>query len=746
MFGSGSRINYQHTVEGTWGQFVTPAGEVHFLLTKARLGQSGIDNERRLTSQLRPVREVLDSEKLNFNQLLQRDLDDHRVATQLIPYLLEPEKTGPSFFPPIMTVLLPFSSERPIDLFPELDFSGTNQDEQLKQIFWQEDRAANAFRIRRMADEQGNLHEIKLGQVSWNDEAAKLVVLDGQHRAMALIAIDRTLNGTWDQNSGTRFRHFYEHRIQSILEAAKQREQQIDLSRIEIPVTVCWFPNGSEAARNPHGAARKLFVDVNKEARQPSEARLILLSDAELINIFTRSLLNRLREENPPLPLYAIEYDNPDDDITQPVRWSAMANLSLLKRAIQFTVFCPPKYRMNMDQRFGGRPSEFEMDSRMREELDLSAIFPSMIEEENIARNTIGNNRFPQSGVDVLRSQFMKGWGSAILHLFGNLLPYQAHASALQKLKEDWLTDDAISSLACDAIFVGVGMYWTLRESDDYWRKEVARLKDDRRTVPPKPDIVKAWDSIESKNKDFQAYRANAYMGKATEEAVKQTNTAFEMMNTHACQLGACLTLTAVADAAAAKMESVVDLAVKLTGALNAALSSNVNKSRNRLMIFDRKQSNALNRIPRLEPTLSVYFRYFWLELLCTAEAKVHLDEQLIEILESFRDVARRAYLDFLVEEQMKALKRSNPTWEKVKLLGEAKDIEVKALRKAMKHWDLADTEGFDQWLTTVPAKKATQAVELEDEQESSTDVDAAADDALSLSMDELIDTLDDDE
>lgn len=532
MFGSGSRISYQHTVEGTWGQFITPAGEVHFLLTKARLGQGGIDNERRLTSQLRPVREVLDSEKLNFNQLLQRDLDDHRVATQLIPYLLEPEKTGPSFFPPIMTVLLPFSAERPVDVFPELDFSDTKPDEQLSGIFWKEDRAANAFRIRRMAHEQGGLHEIKLGQVSWNDEAAKLVVLDGQHRAMALIAIDRTLNGTWDQNSGTRFRHFYEHRIQNILDNAKQRDQQIDLSQIEIPVTVCWFPSGSETARNPHGAARKLFVDVNKEARQPSEARLILLSDAELINIFTRCLLNRLREDNPPLPLYSVEYDNPDDDITQPVRWSAMANLSLLKRAIQFTTFCPSKYRKQMDQRFGGRPSEVEMDARMRKELALDSVFPSVIEEENLELAAIGNRRFPESGLDELRSQFMKGWGTAILHIFGNLRPYQAHASALKTLKEAWLTDDAISSLASDAIFVGVGMYWTLRESNEYWQKEVARAKIDRRPTPPKPDIVKAWDSIESKNKDFQAHRANAYLGKATTDAVKDANTAFDMMNT----------------------------------------------------------------------------------------------------------------------------------------------------------------------------------------------------------------------
>lgn len=718
MFGSGSRVNYQHSVEGTWGQFITPAGEVHFLLTKARLGRGGIDNERRLTSQLRPVREVLDSEKLNFNQLLQRDLDDHRVATQLIPYLLEPEVTGPAFFPPIMTVLLPFSAERPTESFPEIDFSDTVEDEQLKELFWKEERAENAYRIRQMAYPQGDIHEIKLGQISWNDEAAKLVVLDGQHRAMALIAIDRTINSTWDQNSGTRFRHFYEHRIQSILDNASRQGKELDLSRIEIPVTVCWFPSGSDASKNPHGAARKLFVDVNKEARQPSEARLILLSDAELVNVFTRCLLNRLREYNPPLPLYVIEYDNPDDSFTQPVRWSAMANLSMLKRSIEHTVFCQAKYRKNMDQRFGGRPSEYEMDARMRDELDLSSVFPALIEEDNIDRNAIGNKNFPQSGLDTLRSQFMKGWGTAILHLFGNLLPYQAHASALRKLKEDWLTDDAISSLACDAIFVGVGMYWTLRESDEHWSKEVTRRKEDRLPVPPKPDIVKAWESIDSKNQDFQAYRANYYLGKATDESVKSTNSAFEMMNTQACQLGACLMLSALADALGSKMEEVVDLSVKVTEALNAALSGKVTQTRDRLLIFDRKQSNPLNRLPRLDPSQSIYFRYFWLELLCTAEAQEELDPNIVGIAESFCKDARKAYLDFVVGEQVKALRRSNPTPSDSQLKQEAQEIEVKHLRKAMKHWNLLEADTFDQWIEASLSQDSSRVVEISEDEE----------------------------
>lgn len=740
MFGSGSRINYQHNVEGTWGQFITPAGEVHFLLTKARLGHGGIDNERRLTSQLRPVREVLDSEKLNFNQLLQRDLDDHRVATQLIPYLLEPEITGPAFFPPIMTVLLPFSADRPIDFFPEINFSDIVEDEQLKELFWREERAEDAYRIRQMAYPQGHLHDIKLGQVSWNDEAAKLVVLDGQHRAMALIAIDRTINRTWDQNSGTRFRHFYEHRIQNILESAKNRGREIDLGRIEIPVTVCWFPSGSEAAENPHGAARKLFVDVNKEARQPSEARLILLSDAELINVFTRCLLNRLREENPPLPLYVIEYDNPDDSFTQPVRWSAMANLSMLKRAIESTVFCQAKYRKNMDQRFGGRPSEYEMDARMREELNLSSIFPALVEEDNIERNAIGNKNFPPSGLNLLRQQFMTGWGTAILHLFGNLLPYRAHASALQKLKEDWLTDDAISSLACDAIFVGVGMYWTLRESDEHWQKEVTRLREDRRTIPPKPDIVKAWESIENKSQDFQAYRANFYLGKATPESIRETNSAFEIMNTQACQLGACLMLSALADATNSKMEGVVDLVVKLTDSLNAALSHNVTQSRSRLLIFDRKQSNPLNRLPRLDPSQSIYFRYFWLELLSTPEAtEILVDLELSTIVKSFRDVARGAYLDFVIAEQIKALRRSNPAWSDVQLKTEAHEIETKALRKAIKHWEICNLSEFDQWMQARSSTTAVQVPEVEPESEDSQELEISGDEA---SLDDVIESL----
>ena len=99
---SHDKVDYQHEIDGTWGHFSTSAGRVAFLMTKARLGKSATDNERRLTSKLRPVREILNVDSLDFNQLLQRDLDDHRVATDLIPYILE---EYPSYMHPVLHIV-----------------------------------------------------------------------------------------------------------------------------------------------------------------------------------------------------------------------------------------------------------------------------------------------------------------------------------------------------------------------------------------------------------------------------------------------------------------------------------------------------------------------------------------------------------------------------------------------------------------------------------------------------------------
>ena len=684
--------SYQNTVEGTWGEFRTPTGRVAFLLTKARLGTQGADNERRLTAHLRPVREVLSADKLDFNQLLQRDLDDHRVAEGLIPYLLKPKATGPAFFPPIMALLLPFDAGSPADHFPAESEHRVVDDGGVR---FQQIEFGQAYRVQRLADASGNHHQIKLGRLSWNDEFARLVVIDGQHRAMALLAIDRTANAQWGTGAGNQYRHFYEAKVRELL---READKDFRLEQIQIPVTVCWFPDLNGTNADPHKAARKLFVDVNKEARTPSEARLTLLSDTELLNIFTRRLLNRLRQADPPMPLYAIEYDNPDKETARPVKWSVVTNLNLLKFAVARCVFGPRKYINDVTQSFGGRPSERDMNLFMRTQLDVSTLYPDTIKdgERTIQRDAIGNDLFPLSQIEPLVDRFMESWGASILHVLSALRPYAAHWRALEALKNSWVTDDSFSNLASEALFSGVGMFWTLRSSNDYFTENRERCRREKLPEPIKPDIVKAWEVIEihkQKYTDFVARRAYEYAGKKSDADIAVANHFYDVANTHACQLGAILTVATLAFTANVKPAQLLGFTRTIVDAWNAALESRRTAAETRHFLFTHEPKSIkypLNMLGRMDTSFAVYFRYFWLELLTLPVARTRLAGSPLEMdqLDALTAQARRNYLNYLVDEQKKALREiEGPSAKTKHIEDKASRLAGEKLAKALSHW-----------------------------------------------------------
>jgi hypothetical protein len=686
MFKSGPAVTFQNSLEGTWGEFATPTGRVAFILTKARLGKSGTDAERRLTGQLRPVREVLPVDQMDFNQLLQRDLDDHRVAMNLIPYLLQPAPTGPAFFPPIMAVLLPFENQTSASRFPRESSCDNVMD---SGVPFEERRYGEAYRFQRLITEDGKPHSIKLGRLGWNDEYAKLVVLDGQHRAMALLAIDRTINNQWGTSSGKQFRHFYEHRVKELLSHAKA-----NLDAIEIPVTVCWFPDLNGPDHDPHRAARKLFVDVNKEARTPSEARLTLLSDTELVNIFTRNLLNKLRGENPPLPLYAVEYDNPDRDAARPVRWSVFTNLNLIKVAVLRTVFGPKKYLNDMAVSFGGRQPLAEMDAFMREQLDITSLFPSAISDGDrlVQRDAVGNMHFPTNEKDVgkLISRFHDTWGAVVLTVLAQLRPYRAHSKALQYICENWSTDDTFSSLARDALFAGVGMFWTLKDSNDHWIEKKEQCRREKKPEPTPPDIIQAWTAIEKKRPEFQQQRAREYLNRKAEKDIERTNRFYDAANTQACQLGAILTVASLAMVSNVAASALPSFAERIVAAWNAALESKRSGDEPRLLFFAREPAikSPINRLGRMDSSFAVYFRYFWLELLQLDVAKkTYQDILSLDVVAKLCHAARDNYVSYLVEEQFKALRVSEPSKREETLRKQAQKNVLRDLTRALVYW-----------------------------------------------------------
>jgi hypothetical protein len=689
----------------------------------------------------------LDIKGLDFNQLLQRDLDDHRVATNLIPYLLRPKKTGPAFFPPIMAVMLPFDGKSPVEKFPTPDSSRATP---IDGARFRETRFGSAFRVLRLLspNSDDDLHPtFKVGRVEWNEERAKLVVLDGQHRAMALLAIDRTLNKSWAHEGAARYSHFYETRVRRLLDEARFEDESYSLDGIEIPVTICWFPDASDTATNPHRAARKLFVDVNKEARTPSEARLTLLSDGELINILTRTLLNRLRAANSPLPLYAVEYDNPEKDVARPVKWTVLSNLNFLKTATEIVVFGPKKYVRDVGSRFGGRKPLGDMDAYMREQLDLVSLFQETIvdDDRRIDRKDIGNQFFPTQHAEKLAERFMATWGRVIFAVLSSLAPYRAHSQALVKTYENWTSEDeSLAPLAREALFEGVGMYWTLRSSKQHWdlqREDAKRLG---KEAPAKPEIVQVWEMIETgckKQQDFNATRAHAYLGAASARHVEGANAFFDVANTNACQLGAVMAIATLSWKCAIPVLEVGEFAELVVAAWNNALATSPGGKRDsgsaRLLILSKAVANPVNRIRKLDTPLAVYFRYFWLELLRVAAARELLGSRVDSAaLDALVGEAREFYLfGYLIPEQEKALEDSGVRTRNIH--EKARKIESEKLRGALSHWfELPEAE-FEAWLDGVSASRAGRRRRNEEEDEPlPTQV---GDDSPAVSLDDLL-------
>ena len=113
-------------IEGSIGTFkvsnseeTSKTLEVKYFLTHVGLDfKSGSSSG--ILSQLAPVRELFEAGSLEFDEIMQRDLDDARVSSELIPYLLDPgTRDLVKLFPPIIVVILPTkgNENKPGDLY-----------------------------------------------------------------------------------------------------------------------------------------------------------------------------------------------------------------------------------------------------------------------------------------------------------------------------------------------------------------------------------------------------------------------------------------------------------------------------------------------------------------------------------------------------------------------------------------------------------------------------------------------------
>jgi hypothetical protein len=724
--------SYHEKVYGTHGTFTTPAGKVEFLETKARIGSGATDTESRLTRFLRPVREALPSRDMDFNQLLQRDLDDHRVATQLIPYLLKTTERGPAFFPPIVAALLPFDGDLPLDNFPEPSPSRREDD---SVACWAGAAFGEAFRFDKAVYEDGEPHVLKIGRLSWNEERAKLVVIDGQHRAMALLALFRTLD-TWE-GDGEKYKHFYEAPVRELINGIPAGMRTSVFQALELPVTIVWFPELNKLPGSSHQrAARKLFVDVNKTARPPSMSRVLLLSDTSLSAILTRAVLNEFRTNgSETLPISAIEYDHPEREQAASAKWSAISNVAIIHQCIYRAVFGPAKYINDYEARFSGKESVSEGGKFMRATLQLSDVIDATVEDGDrvVQREHVTNDNFPRASLGAIEQQFSKTWALLIVQMLSDLKPYKAHGKALVELRDGWGTHDSTSRLASDSILEGVGMYWTLRDSYEHWRETNRARGQDSLPALAKTDIVKAWEETEKKKDEFESIRAKHYLGSSSQKAVEASKNAFAVFATHACQLGFVLAARSLAHNAELAFEAVPVFVEKVISAANAGLEGECVGGFGRRVCLSREVTHPINLIPKLDSPCAVYFRYLWLEVLGTPEARAVLSSVISQVVieDAIRD-SRRLYLNRLYDIYRTATQKLNPTWAAAKVKEQAQKTAADELFKGLHKWFGLNKDAYDSWLATASATMPPAGTDAEgstdaDDQEDDVTADAAA-------------------
>ena len=699
-------IKFQQTSYGSWGTFNTPSGTIQFLETKARIGSASTDPETRLTNFLKPVREALETKNMDFNQLMQRDLDDHRVATELVPYLLDKNTTGPAFFPPIVAALLPFKGLIPQDCFPKKEPIKPHEDD---IALWSGYSFGESFKFEKIINPDNTDHQLKVGRVAWNEENTQIVVIDGQHRAMALLAIYRTIQGKWE-GKGDKYRHFYEPVIEELLAKIPYEKRAEAFSSIELPVNLLWFPNINNAITTHQKAARKLFVDVNKNARVPSESRILLLSDSNLSAYFTRKALNTFRDNTETLPIYSIEYDHPDKDQSITSKWSTISNVSIIHSCLYRSVFGPQKYIADLKSNFRGKESVQGASEFMRESLKIMDVIPSIVYEADrtIKREDISDNHFPRTGVKLMEDQLMKSWGYFVVRMLSDLLPYKSHGSALKELKNAWIGADSISRLAKDSLFEGVGMYWTIRDSHSHWLERNRILQQSGQPKLPKTDIVCALEETEKRKDDFEKIRASHYLGAKSPGAIEASKGSYSVFSTHACQLGFVMAGRSLAQKAKMSFESLETFTDTFIEAANAGLLSNSGGEYGRRIFLWKGASKPINLIPKLDTPCAVYFRYIWLELLATSEAKPIICKLIDEtVLISCVETSREHYFDKVKSIYRDSLKNANPDWKDAQIDKESIKNTVKSMSNALNKWFEIDKSTFDEWYT----KKESQVV-----------------------------------
>lgn len=252
---------YNQVLEGVYGEFGSGAG-LRAMYLQTAVSPQYLDN-------LRLIRDIRGSQRWPVRELFQREIDDERVSTGLLPYLKAPDKI--KFFNPLTLTVLPIDERTGSVLthMPKVD-SGSLEDD---GFTWEFLERKDLYRLRWVPGSP------QYARLEWNSDAGRIVALDGQHRLSALMRLKEELtSAVGGEGSGSEYSAFLDWRI---------------------PVVVVSFrPSGDEErSAGVLAVVRNIFVDINSSAQKVGRARSILLDDDSMNSLAAQEMI-QLSHEN----------------------------------------------------------------------------------------------------------------------------------------------------------------------------------------------------------------------------------------------------------------------------------------------------------------------------------------------------------------------------------------------------------------------------------------------------------------
>lgn len=228
------------------------------------------------------VSEIPGSEKWPIRQLFQRDIDVERVTNEIMPYFKDPSLV--KFFNPLTVAVLP------------IDMKGELQGDLIEKEVEPAENFESAFAIDEFYRVSYDNEEPPFAELAWSPSKVKLIAIDGQHRLSAL----KRLYARFQQNPGDK------------------ELVDVGFSSWSIPIVVVTVGHASEE-KTTEGIlekTRNIFVTINKQAKQPTRSRTILLNDYSVTAVATQEILDHARNVDVPLAFFNWR-DHKDEEYPQ---------------------------------------------------------------------------------------------------------------------------------------------------------------------------------------------------------------------------------------------------------------------------------------------------------------------------------------------------------------------------------------------------------------------------------------------